>query len=283
LKVCGLKRSEAPQFSEQTIDGRRVRVARWTADSGTQNRRPLLFFNGIGANIELMAPLADHLAARDIVTFDMPGIGGSPRPTVPYRAWMMARIADRLMSDFGYGDIDVMGVSWGGAMAQQFALQYPRRVHRLVLAATSAGMLMVPGKISSLAKMADPRRYIDPEFMRENFARLYGGDEDGSEGHVGRIVSPTKRGYLYQLMAMLGWTSAPFLPFLRVPTLILMGDDDQVVPLVNGRILEALIPDARLVVVKGGGHLFLVSRAQQVVPEIEAFLSERPAKPRQAA
>jgi poly(3-hydroxyalkanoate) depolymerase len=270
------------QIGIERVDGRELRVAHWTARRKS-SQPPLLFFNGIGANIELMAPLADWMPERDILTFDMPGVGGSPAPKLPYRAWMMARAAATLLDRRGYDIADVMGVSWGGAMAQQFALQHAPRVNRLVLVATSAGMLMVPGKISSLARMADPRRYTDPDFMRRNFRALYGGSEDGSDGHVSRIEPPSRRGYFYQLIAMLGWTSAPFLPLLRVPTLILMGDDDRVVPLVNGRILEALIPDARLVVVKGGGHLFLVSRARQIVPEIEAFLSERPARIRKAA
>lgn len=260
------------EISMETVDGRVIRVARWRARGRQRAALPLLFFNGIGANIELMAPLAARMPERDIVTFDMPGVGGSPEPQVPYRAWMMARIAGQLLDRLGYGKVDVMGVSWGGAMAQQFAFQCAGRVNHLVLAATSAGMLMVPGKLKSLAKMADPRRYIDPEFMRKNFQTLYGGSEDGSDGHIERIEPPSKRGYFYQLIAMLGWTSAPFLPFLSVRTLILMGDDDQIVPLVNGRILEALMPNARLEIIRGGGHLFLVSQADRTIPAIRAFL-----------
>jgi poly(3-hydroxyalkanoate) depolymerase len=272
----------AAEIGIERVEGRQLRVAHWTARRKS-SRPPLLFFNGIGANIELMAPLASWMPERDILTFDMPGVGGSPDPVVPYRAWMMARIAARLLDRRGYDRADVMGVSWGGAMAQQFALQHAPRVNRLVLVATSAGMLMVPGKISSLARMADPRRYVDADFMRRNFRALYGGSDDGSDGHISRIEPPSRRGYFYQLIAMLGWTSAPFLPLLKAETLVMMGDDDQVVPLVNGRILAGLIPNARLHIVKGGGHLFLVSRAQQVMPEIEAFLSERPARIRKAA
>jgi poly(3-hydroxyalkanoate) depolymerase len=263
-----------PVFEMKTIEGRTVRVARWSARTKPNAVRPLLFFNGIGANIELIAPFAERLSNRDVVTFDMPGVGGSPESAVPYWPWMMARVADAIMDDYGYDKIDVMGVSWGGAMAQQFALQYGSRVERLVLAATSAGMLMVPGKLSALSKMADPRRYIDPDFMTKHFKTLYGGATKGSGGHVSRIKPPSKMGYFNQLFAMMGWTSAPFLPLLSAKTLIMMGDEDAIVPLANGKILLALIPNAELAVIKGGGHLFLVAQADETIPMIEAFLGD---------
>ncbi len=273
----------APEFSMAEIDGRTVRVGRWQARPGHRAERPILFFNGIGANIELITPMAELLAAgtqaepgRDIVTFDMPGIGQSPDPVWPYRPWMMARIADRIMDDFGYGQIDVMGVSWGGAMAQQYALQYGKRVERLILAATSAGMVMVPGKISALSKMADPRRYVDPDYMLKNFRTLYGGETEGAGGHAGRIKPPSMLGYMHQVLAMLGWTSAPFLPFMRPQTLIMMGAEDNIVPVANGHILKSLIPGARLEVMAGGGHLFLVSRPDESLALIRDFLGAEP-------
>ena len=260
----------SPIITMEDVDGRTIRVARWV--SGSDDHLPILFFNGIGANLEMIAPLAEAMPERDLITFDMPGIGGSPDAIIPYRPWMMARIADRLLDRFGYDKVDVMGVSWGGAMAQQYALQCGARVGRLILAATTAGMLMVPGKIASLSKMADPRRYIDPDFMLKNFKTLYGGADAGATGHVDRIRPPTKMGYLYQLVAMMGWTSAPWLPLMRPETLIMMGDADNIVPLVNGKFLKSLIPNSRLEVIKGGGHLFLIAEADLCVKLIREFL-----------
>jgi poly(3-hydroxyalkanoate) depolymerase len=272
------KRAENPHVLElRKVGGRTVRVAQWKADPKRgKPGRPILFFNGIGANIELMSPLAEWFPDRDIVTFDMPGVGFSPSPVTPYRPWMIARMSARLLDEFGYDKVDVMGVSWGGGMAQQFAFQHPRRVHRVVLAATSAGTVMVPGDVRALTKMADPQRYLDPHFMRRNFETLY-GDELGGAGnhHMARITPPSRSGYLYQLAAMLGWTSVFFLPFLRQHSLILMGDQDRIVPLINGRILHALIPKAHLEVIKGGGHLFLVTRPAETVPVIRDFLDEK--------
>ncbi|MBX3479036.1 MAG: alpha/beta fold hydrolase [Caulobacter sp.] len=266
----------APEFSILRAGGRMLRVAVWKArpPAGQTPATPLLFFNGIGANIEVMSPLADWFPDRDLITFDMPGIGGSPNPVAPYRPWTMAWTASRLLKQLGYDKVDVMGVSWGGGLAQQFAFQCPKQTGRLVLAATSAGVIMAPGDIRALSKMADPKRYVDPEFMRKNFEALYGGETKGSDGHIGRIRAPSRTGYLYQLGAMVGWTSVPFLPFLKAPTLVMMGDADRIVPLVNGKFLTALIPGARLEVIKDGGHLFLVSKAEIAAPIIRDFLDE---------
>ena len=277
-----MTKSRAPKFSMETVDRRTLRVAIWRASKAT-TKLPILFFNGIGANIEAMAPMAELLDDRDFITFDMPGIGGSPDPVVPYNALMMARIAALLLDRFEMPIVDVMGVSWGGAMAQQFALQNGARTNKLILVATSAGMLMVPGNPAALAKMADPRRYIDPEFMAKHFKTLYGGAVGNKSEHINRLKPPSKTGYFYQLMAMMGWTSAPFLPFMKTETLIMMGDDDQIVPLANGKFLNFLIPNSELFVVANGGHLFLLSHVSQSIAAIRAFLDRNAASARKAA
>ena len=277
-----MSKNRAPTFSMETVDGRVLRVAVWRASPPTHNL-PILFFNGIGANIEAMAPMAELLDDRDFITFDMPGIGGSPDPVVPYNAILMSRIAALLLDRFEMPVVDVMGVSWGGAMAQQFALQNPARINKLILCATSAGMLMVPGNPAALVKMADPRRYIDPDFMAKHFKTLYGGMVGNKSVHISRITPPSKTGYFYQLMAMMGWTSAPFLPFLKTETLIMMGDDDQIVPLANGKFLNFLIPNSELFVVNNGGHLFLLSHVEESITAIRAFLDRDAGKARKAA
>ncbi len=256
--------------------GRTLRVAHWRLDE-LSDHPPILFFNGIGANIEAVAPLAEMLTERGFVMFDMPGTGESPDPALPYNPFTMSWTASLILDQLGLEEVDVMGVSWGGAMAQHFALQYPKRTRRLVLVATTAGMLMVPGNPKALTKMANPRRYIDPDYMNEHFQTLYGGlDPDGQahqkDSHIGRLKPPSPRGYLYQLIAMLGWTSLPALPFMSKQVLVMMGDDDQIVPVINGRILATAIPNAELEIVKGGGHLFLLTHADESVARLRAFL-----------
>lgn len=277
-----MKEISEPTFSMETVDGRDLRVAVWRSGEASDNL-PILFFNGIGANIEAIAPLADHLADRDFITFDMPGVGGSPDPVVPYNAVLMSRIAALLLDRFEMPLVDVMGVSWGGAMAQQFALQNGARINKLILVATSAGMLMVPGNPKALVKMADPRRYIDPDFMAKHFKTLYGGMVGNKAEHISRLKPPSKTGYFYQLMAMMGWTSAPFLPFMKTETLIMMGGDDQIVPVANGKFLKFLIPSSELLVIENGGHLFLLSHVEESITAIRRFLDRAAEEERKAA
>jgi pimeloyl-ACP methyl ester carboxylesterase len=91
--------------------------------------------------------------------------------------------------------------------------------------------------------------------------------------HTGGIWK-TPGMYLFQLLAMSGWTSLPWLSSLRQPTLVLMGRDDPLVPLLNGRILARLIPNARLQMIEDG-HLFMVTRPVETSATIEAFLGDR--------
>ena len=244
---------------------------------GVRSRPPLLVFNGIGANWELTEPFLDALTDTTAIVFDLPGVGGSPLPASPYRPSGIARLAARLVADLGYDQVDVAGVSWGGGMAQQFAHQYPGICRRLVLAATSPGSIMVPGRPTAMLKMATPRRYWDKDYMRRSAPDIYGGafkkDPSLISRHADAMSGARGLGYLYQLLAMVGWSSLPWLWTLRQPTLILMGRDDPLVPIVNGRILARLIPNARLEIIDDG-HLFMVTQPQETADRIERFLSD---------
>ncbi|GMN03554.1 alpha/beta fold hydrolase [Erythrobacter sp. MTPC3] len=263
------------EVSMQQVGGRTLRTATWRLDKPSDHP-PVLFFNGIGANIEAVAPLADALPERGFIMFDMPGVGESPDPVVPYTPFTISWTAAQLLDKLGVDEVDVMGISWGGGIAQHFTMQHPGRTRRLVLIATSAGMLMMPGSPKALTKMANPRRYVDADYMIKNFETLYGeglGKSSGKKGHMSLLKPPSPRGYMYQLLCMLGWTSAPALPFLlRKKTLIMMGDDDAIVPLANGKFLSMLIPDSEMIVMEGGGHLFLLSHKEQSVAAIREFL-----------
>lgn len=263
-----------PETRMETACGYTVRVGYWQAETPS-DKRPLLFFNGIGANMELAYGLGQWIRDREIITFDMPGVGESPPASMPYRPWMMARVARKLCDKYGLGDVDVMGVSWGGAMAQQYAFQYRKSVGKLILCATTAGMTMVPGNIGSISKMTDTRRYTDPEFMRTNFEKLYGESVDEGAGeHIEHLKPPTPMGYVYQLLAFLGWSSLPFIRFLKMPTLVLAGDRDTIVPLANANILKFALPNPRLHVIKDGGHMFMITKPEETMDQIHAFLDE---------
>ena len=263
-----------PRFERRTVDGQELRIAVWTGLSS--DKPPLLLFNGIGSRIELLAPFVEHLdPEREIIALDIPCTGESPATPFPYRLWMMARLVGRLLEQLKIERVDILGVSWGGTLAQQFALQNPRRCRRLVLAATATGGMLVPGDLSVLAKMTTPRRFKDPNFMKENLGALYGGlartDPELLAEFARLSRSPSRRGYLYQQMALAGWVSAPLLPLLRQPTLILAGNDDPLVPMVNARIMARLIPHSTLVELDDG-HLFLFTKARESAASVDRFL-----------
>jgi poly(3-hydroxyalkanoate) depolymerase len=243
---------------------------------GDQGRPPLLLFNGIGANWELAKPFLLALAHTTTIIFDIPGIGGSPLPKRPYRPSNIAKLGAHLVAALGHREVDVAGVSWGGGIAQQFAYQYPKVCRRLVLAATSPGALMIPGRPEALMRISTPRRYWDKGYMRKAAPEIYGGafrkDPSLVERHAAGMFGATRLGYVYQLLALVGWSSLPWLRRIRQPTLVLMGRDDPLVPVANGSILSRLIPNARLEIIDDG-HLFLITQAESVARRIESFLN----------
>jgi pimeloyl-ACP methyl ester carboxylesterase len=184
-----------------------------------------------------------------------------------------------VLSKLGIGVVDVLGLSWGGALAQQFAFQNPRRCRRLVLAATGTGLLMVPGHPRVLAKMVTPRRFSDPGYAASIAGELYGGTvrahgEDVAQLFVRQLHAGSKLGYLHQLLAGSVWTSLFALPAVRQQTLILSGTDDPIIPVVNAHLLHALLPHSRLHL-HPGGHIDLVHNAAELVPVLEEFLNGR--------
>lgn len=256
------------------LAGQDLRVAIYGPEKAS---RTLLLFNGIGASLETVAPFADAFEDTRIITFDAPGVGGSPVPALPYRFTWLARMAARMLDELDIARVDVFGVSWGGALAQQFVRDFPERSRSLTLAATSAGFVMIPGNLKVLMKMATPRRYTDPGYMAEVGPDIYGGqlrfNQELLGEHMRAMKAGSQRGYLYQLLAGVGWTSWLWLPRLKLPVLIIMGDDDPIVPVANGEILASRLPDARIEVMDCG-HLFILTDPLGTAARMEAFFNE---------
>ncbi|MDO9618321.1 MAG: poly(3-hydroxyalkanoate) depolymerase [Pseudomonas sp.] len=262
-------------FRTIELDGQTIRTA---VRPGNGKMTPLLIFNGIGANLELVMPFVRALdPGLEVIAFDVPGVGGSSTPSTPYRFPGLAKLAARMLDYLDYGQVNAIGVSWGGALAQQFAHDYPERCKKLILAATSAGAVMVPGKPKVLWCMASPRRYVQPSYGVQIAPEIYGGafrrDPKLALAHASKVRSGGKMGYYWQLFAGLGWTSIHWLHKIRQPTLVMAGDDDPLIPLVNMRLLAWRIPNSELHVIDDG-HLFLVTRAEAVAPIIMKFLEE---------
>ncbi|HEX6552780.1 MAG TPA: poly(3-hydroxyalkanoate) depolymerase [Ktedonobacteraceae bacterium] len=257
-----------------TVEGQRLRIA---IRAGDGTRTPLLLMAGIGSSLEMLQPFVDEVdPAIEVICFDVPGTGGSPTPNYPYCLPALASLVVRMLDQLGYRQVDVLGFSWGGGLAQQFALQYSKRCRRLILVSTGTGATMIPGLPSALAQLLMPGSAGEPFYMKELASTTFGAslrsNPETMREFTHAIYPGDPLGYFYQLWAAMSWTSVSWLWSLRQPTLILAGDDDPAVPLINARILQYLIPRAKLYVYKGA-HLGLVANAQELAGVIEQFLA----------
>jgi poly(3-hydroxyoctanoate) depolymerase len=263
-------------WEPQLVDagGLRLRVARRGAGP------PLLLINGIGAHMDMWGPFARVAGERELIAFDAPGCGGSQRPALPLRMPALAGVVRDLLDALGLARVDVLGYSWGGALAQELARRAPGRVRRLVLCATAPGLGGVPPRPVAALMLGTPARYYHPRLLALSVPHIAGGRTAREPGVLAANAEtrlkapPSALGYAYQLYAAAGWTSLPWLHRLRQPSLVVGGDSDPSVPLGNARILAARIPDARLHVVKGGGHLFLLDEPESAAGAIRAFLDD---------
>ena len=257
-----------------SVRGIRIRVAR--AGQGP----PLLLINGLGASLEMWDALVGQLSGRELVAFDLPGAGLSGHRRWPMRMPELANTTGALLTSLGYERVDVLGYSFGGLLAQELAYRFASRVRRLVLAATTPGIPSVPPYPHVALMMLSPARYHDERLARFIVPRIAGGRtaRDPQTLHAGLSLRlarpPSLTGYVHQLYAATGWSSYPWLHRLRQPTFVLHGDNDPVVPLINARFLARCIAGARLHVVRGGGHLFLLDEPRTAARAITRFLDE---------
>ncbi|GAA4699021.1 poly(3-hydroxyalkanoate) depolymerase [Pseudonocardia yuanmonensis] len=262
------------EVTTRTVGGRTLRVA---IRRGDGSRTPLLLLNGIGARLEMLEPFVEALPRElEVIRFDVPGVGGSPAPRRPYHMTTLALTVGTLVRELGHEKVDVLGYSWGGGLAQQAALTGRGWVRRLVLVATGTGSLMVPGRPGVLSKMLTPRRYRDPAFAARVAGEIYGGTMRTHPERAARLLQASgegyERGYFFQLLAGAGWTTLPALGLIAARTLIVSGDDDPIIPLVNARLLHRGIRDSQLHVYRGG-HLALLTEPHELAPVIDRFLA----------
>jgi pimeloyl-ACP methyl ester carboxylesterase len=191
---------------------------------------PLLLINGLTRPLQSWDSFAKELHGRTVVSFDAPGVGGSPTPLRPLSIAEIATLAVAVLDAADVTDADVLGYSLGGAVAQQLAHDAPQRVNGLILAATSCGMGATPGN-------------------RADILRSLGKSLDGKPWPL-----PDPLGLLWQSLAVSNWSSIPFLGSIQAPTLVVCGSRDSVVPPSNGRVLAGRIPNASLFMLPGRGH-----------------------------
>lgn len=240
----------------------------------------VLLINGLGAHTAMWAHLERRLVRHGhrVVSFDIAGSGESQTPpvplTVPGLAWFSARVLDHV----GVDQADVLGYSMGGIVAQQLAIQSPRRVRRLVLVATSVGIGVIPGNLATVLHLASPLRFYVPSLYRRTFASLAGGrarhDPEWVSEHLDvRLDSaPSALGYMTQLVGMT-WSTLPWLSRVQHPVLVVAGDDDPLIPLANAMLLTHRLPRARGFLAQGEGHMMLMDGDSAALQPIQEFLT----------
>jgi pimeloyl-ACP methyl ester carboxylesterase len=242
---------------------------------------PVLLINGIGAHTAMWDTLERTLDGFRILEFDLPGAGKSDVPWKPVSVVRLARLATQVLDKFGVERADVLGYSMGGIVAQQMAADAPERIRRLVLVATSPGFGAAHGDIKAMLNILTPLRYMNPKLYASTIGSLAGGRarHDGrwiaEQGELRMQHAPSMRGYMTQMLSLIGWSSLPRLREIPIPTLVLAGDDDPLTPVANGKLLAHMLPQGRLLVFHGEGHLMVLDAESAAQPAISEFLTAK--------
>jgi pimeloyl-ACP methyl ester carboxylesterase len=223
-----------------------VKVGNQTLRIGVEGSGPpLLLLNGLTRSLESWEPFVAALSERTVVTFDAPGVGESPERILPLSIKMLAAVAASVLDEVGLDRVDVLGISHGGAVAQQFAATYPARLNRLVLVATTCGVGSSLGTWRELNSL-----------ITESGARAW----------------PEVASALWHSMAIACWSSLPFLGAISARTLVVCGTEDTVTPPANSRMLAGRIHDASLVMLPGGHDLQDAQSSEALARVVDNFL-----------
>ena len=243
----------------------------------------LLMFNGSGSTIEAMRPLMNVFATRfDVVLHDQRGLGRTEIPPGPYSMADYAADAIALVDHLGWSTFRVVGISFGGMVAQEFAVTHPERVERLALLCTSPGgeggssyPLHELGALSAEERLAISTRIMDTRFTPE-WLETHPTDRMFVEGISNRSDaapgSEAARGMAEQLEARRGHDVWSRLPRITSPTFVAAGRHDGIAPLDNAEKMAARIPHAQLHVYEGGHGFF--GQDPTALPEILDFLAQ---------
>lgn len=249
---------------------------------------PLLLISGYGSNSAGWRPEFIQGLARSfqVITFDNRGTGETDQPDEPYSIAGMADDAVGLLDILGIERAHVVGISMGGMIAQELALRHPARVAGLVLGCTLCGepysvsaseeiveLLTIPPDLDrrEAVRRGWPAGFTD-QFIAENEALLWQQAERS-------LVNPTP---LYardrQYEAIQAWSSGDRLGEIRIPTLVITGDLDRLVPPENSRVIQERIAGSRLEIVEGAAHSFPTSHPAEAERLITTFLCEIPVR-----
>jgi pimeloyl-ACP methyl ester carboxylesterase len=243
---------------------------------------PLLMIMGLGATHEWWDRVTPTLAARyRTILFDNRGVGRSDVPPGPYSIPEMADDAAAVLDAAGVASAHVFGASMGGMIAQELALQHPSRVRKLILGCTACGgKEVVPAGREVGAALAARATMTREEAMWAMAPHIFDAGtprEKVAEDIRTRLrATVSNEGYFAQLQAIRAWGGTyTRLARLAMPTLVIHGETDELVPPENGRILAKAIPGARLVMIPHASHIFLTDQFELSSEAILAFLSSQ--------
>ncbi len=242
---------------------------------------PLVLLRGLGSNADHWYSQLPAFSSRfSVVIFDNRGTGRSQRPDGPYTIPMMAEDTAGLMDAIDVSKAHILGLSMGGMIAQELALRYPERVQDLVLACTHCGGdHAVSASEEVLRIFADFVFTGTPEAAQKAQRCLFAEKtiKDAPEivrryEEVSLRFPPATDTLIRQLQAVQAHDAWERLPLIKAPTLVLTGGEDILIPPENSRVLAERIPHARLQVIEGGGHQFLVEQAEAFNRSVLDFL-----------
>jgi 3-oxoadipate enol-lactonase len=239
---------------------------------------PILLIMGLGWVSQMWHRTRDLLAQKyRVITFDNRGVGRSDVPPGPYPIPTMAADAAAVLDAAGVKSAHLYGISMGGMIAQEFTLQYPERVKSLILGCTAAGG---PNAIQPEPEVLQVlmRRGMKPEEALDAidpFIYYPGTSPDWiAEDRELRLEwYPTVDGYLSQLQGIMAWEAYSRLPQIAVPTLVIHGESDQLIPAANGKLIVERIPQAKLVVIPRASHIFPTDQPKPAHEAVVNFLA----------
>lgn len=241
---------------------------------------PVLVLNGLGASIDMLQAFRRSLARkRRVITFDVPGVGDSPRWRLPVAMADYVDLTLKVIDRLELSRVDLVGYSWGGVLAQALAIHRPQRIGRLVLISTGSGATTIPGHPAVSFLLASHARYVSPRLLKAAAPMMFGGDirkrRNGRPGleRLWTAHPPTATGYMGQLGALWSYTSLPSLRSIPHRTLLLTGTDDPIAHDLNSRLMGRMIRNSTLEVVPDAGHLLAITRPEWTAGRVEAFLS----------
>ena len=244
---------------------------------------PVLLIMGLAYTSHMWYRVRPVLAKQyQTVTLDNRGVGRSGMPPGPYPIALMASDAAAVLDAAGIESAHVFGASMGGMVAQEFALQYPRRVRSLILGCTAAGGPTAVRAESDATQMLMTRDKMTPEqaaeaavpFIYDAATPRQRIDEDLA---VRRPWFSHPDAYRAQLQGILAWESYSRLPQITAPTLVIHGENDRLVPPGNGKLIAERIPGARLVKIPHASHLFMTDQTETANRAIMEFLQAQTA------